>query len=235
MNARASRVKEGRLGCKLLTKGSRMVTARQGENEAVAAWCGAGRPVVAVQLADGVGVDLQLGFLEPKLVIVDVLDAPGDGDGSGSVLSSISVLGSSKSNLLLARSFPSAATQSPGCRRQSAPPRRWRGAPGQRRCGVPERRLPRFFLLTNGSSKLRTATNPPGADPPPSSLLQHEQILLPLCFNTNNGAVGNWGLLGGVWWRRRWEMCGSQRGQERERRWLLGGPELSGRSSMRAT
>jgi hypothetical protein len=103
-NARASRVKEGRLGCKLLTKGSRKVTARQGEIEAVAAWCGAGRPVVMVQLADGVGVDLRLGFLEPELAMVNVLDAPGN--GSGSVLSSMGVLGSSKSNLLLARSFP---------------------------------------------------------------------------------------------------------------------------------
>jgi hypothetical protein len=57
-----------------------------------------------VQLADGVGVDLRLGFLEPELAMVNVLDAPGN--GSGSVLSSMGVLGSSKSNLLLARSFP---------------------------------------------------------------------------------------------------------------------------------
>jgi hypothetical protein len=129
----------------------RKVTVRQAEIETVAAWCGAGRPVVAIHLADGVGVDLRLGFLEPKLTIVDVLDALSD--GSGSVLSSMGVLSSSKSNLLLARSFPSAATRSFGCRRCGAPPRQRRGAPGQRRCNVPERRLPRFFLLTNASNE----------------------------------------------------------------------------------
>jgi hypothetical protein len=48
-----------------------------------------------LQVSSGVAlssVDLQLGFLEPKLAVIDVLDAPGD--GSGSVLSSMGVLGS---------------------------------------------------------------------------------------------------------------------------------------------
>jgi hypothetical protein len=42
------------LGLKLLTEGLATFSVRQGEVEAVAAWCGAGWSVVAVQLADGV-------------------------------------------------------------------------------------------------------------------------------------------------------------------------------------
>jgi hypothetical protein len=51
------------------------------------------------------GVDPQLGFLEPELAVVDVLDAPGD--GSGSVLSSMGVLGLASSlNSMPARGAP---------------------------------------------------------------------------------------------------------------------------------
>jgi hypothetical protein len=77
--------------------------------------------------------------------------------------------------------------------------------PTARRSWAASVRRPRTAVLGSFSSRTAVANSGQQRTLP-------AQILLPRCFNTNNDAAGNWGLLWGVWWWCRWEMGEKQAG-----------------------